>query len=106
MATIKWTKKAERIFFERVEEAFVKFGLSTAKKWQTERMRIEHQLELHPESYKPEALLADRKRFYRSCHIMKRFILVYYYAKSSDVIHVVDIWDSCQAPENLKKRIK
>ena len=39
MATIKWTKKAERIFFERVEEAFIKFGLSTAKKWQKERMR-------------------------------------------------------------------
>ncbi len=106
MATIKWTKKAERIFFGRVEEAYIKFGLSTAKKWQQERMRIEHQVELFPESYTPEALLADRKRHYRSSHIMKRFKLIYYYAKTSDIIHIVDIWDTLQAPENLKKRIK
>ena len=62
MATIKWTKKAERIFFGRVEEAYIKFGLSTK--------------------------------------------LIYYYAKTSDIIHIVDIWDTLQAPENLKKRIK
>ena len=106
MAKIKWTKKAGRIFFGRVEEAYVKFGLTTAKKWQQERIKIEHHLELYPESYTPEALLADRKRRYRSCHIMKRFKFVYYYAKTSDTVNVVDIWDTRQAPETLRKRIQ
>ena len=67
-------------------------------------MRIEHQLELFPESYTPESLLNDRRLRYRSCHIMRRFKLVYYYAKSSDIVHVVDIWDSKMSPEHLIKR--
>ena len=105
MALIRWTKRAENIFFGRVEEAYVKFGLKTAQKWQKERMRIEHQLELFPESYTPESFLKDRRLRYRSCHIMRRFKLVYYYAKSSDIVHVVDIWDSTMSPENFKKRL-
>ena len=31
--------------------------------------------------------------------------VVYYYAKSSDIVHVVDIWDSKMSPVNLRKRI-
>ena len=106
MAKIVWKKKAERLFFERVEYAYHEFGKTTALRWQTGRKRIEHQLEEHPESHTPESLLANRKRLFRSCHIMKRFKIVHYYAKSSDTVHIVDIWDTRMSPENLKKRIK
>jgi plasmid stabilization system protein ParE len=106
MAQIRWTKKAQRIFFERVLYAYNEFGTATAKRWQNDRKRIEQQLELFPESYKPEPFLIDRKRMYRSCHIMQRFKIVYYYAKSSDIVHVIDIWDTKMSPENLKQRIK
>lgn len=105
MAQIRWTKKTRRIFFERVLYAYNEFGTTTAKRWQNERKRIEHQLELFPESYTPEPFLADRKHIYRSCHIMRRFKIVYYYAKSSDIVHIVDIWDTKMNPDSLKRRV-
>ena len=82
MAQIRWTKKAQRVFFERLLYAYNEFGATTAKRWQEDRKRIEHQLELYPESYTPEAFLKERRLQYRSCHIMRRFKIVYYYAKS------------------------
>ena len=105
MAQIRWTKKARRIFFDRVLYAYNEFGTTTAKRWQNERKRIEHQLELFPESYTPELFLSDRKRTYRSCHIMRRFKIVYYYAKSSDIVHIVDIWDTKMSPDSLRQRM-
>ena len=99
-------KKAEQMFYARVEYAYLEFGTKTAQKWQADRILIEHQLRLYPESFTPERLLVDRKRLYRSCHIMDRFKIVYYYAKSSDTVYIVDIWDSKMSPENLKKRIR
>ena len=106
MAQVKWNKKAERVFFERVLYAYNEFGAATARKWQEQRKLIERQLEEFPESYTPESLLNDRWRNFRSCHIMSRFKIVYYYAKTSDVVRIVDIWDTKQHPENLKKRIR
>ena len=105
MAQIRWTKKAERIFFDRVLYAYNDFGVSTAKKWQEERKRIESQLVEYPESYTPESLLSKRRLHYRSCHIMRRFKIVYYYASSSDTVWIVDIWDSKMSPGRLQQRI-
>lgn len=105
MAQIRWTKRARRIFFDRVLYAYNEFGTTTAKRWQNERKRIEHQLELFPESFTPEQFLSDRKRIYRSCHIMRRFKIVYYYAKSSDIVHIVDIWDTKMNPDSLRQRM-
>ncbi|MBQ9651270.1 MAG: type II toxin-antitoxin system RelE/ParE family toxin [Prevotella sp.] len=106
MAQVKWNKKAEKIFLERVLYSYHEFGTTTAQKWHTERKRIEHQLEGFPESYPPEFLTRNRKLLYRSCHIMTRFKIVYHYSKTSDIVRIVDIWDTIQHPENLKKRIK
>ena len=106
MAQIRWTKKARRLFFERVLYAYNEFGTTTAKRWQEERKRIESQLAVYPESYTPESLLKERRLRYRSCHIMRRFKIVYFYAKSSDIVHVVDIWDTRMSPEKLRQRIK
>ena len=106
MAKIVWTKRAECLFFDRVEYAYTEFGKSTSLKWQIERKRIEHQLLEHPESYTPERLLSDKRRLYRSCHIMRRFKLVHYYAKTSDTVYITDIWDMRMSPDRLMGRIK
>lgn len=106
MAQIKWTIKADRLFDKYVFNAFLEYGTKTSKKWMKERIAFADRVAKHPESYMLEAFLADRKRDYRSCYIMQRFKIVYYYAKSSDIVHVVDIWDTKMSPDNLKRRIK
>ena len=105
MAQVKWTIKADRLFDKYVFSAFLEYGHKTSQKWMQERIAFADRVVKHPESYTPEPLLADRKHVYRSCHIMQRFKIVYYYAKSSDIVHVVDIWDTKMSPENLKQRI-
>lgn len=37
---------------------------------------------------------------------IKRFKLIYYYAESSDTVHIADIWDTRREPSKLSKRIK
>ena len=106
MAKVKWTVKADRLFDKFVFNAFLEYGRKTSRKWMQERIAFADRVVHHPESYTPEALLSDRKRQYRSCQIMGRFKIVYYYAKSSDTVHVVDIWDTKMNPETLIHRIK
>lgn len=106
MAKVKWTVKADRLFDKYVFNAFLEYGQKTSKKWMTERIAFADQVARHPESYTPEPLLSDRKRMYRSCQILGRFKIVYYYAKLSEIVHVVDIWDMLMNPENLQQRIK
>lgn len=106
MAQVKWTIKADRLFEKYVFNAFLEYGTKTSKKWMQERIAFADRVAKHPESYTPEPFLAGRKHNYRSCIIMQRFKIVYYYAKSSDIVHVVDIWDTKMSSENLKQRIK
>ena len=106
MAKVKWTVKADRLFDKYVLNAFLEYGRKTSQKWMHERIVFADRVAKHPESYTPESLLSDRKRLYRSCIIMDRFKIVHYYAKSSDTIHIIDVWDMRMSPENLQKRIK
>lgn len=106
MAKVKWTIKADRLFDKYVFNAFLEYGRKTSQKWMRERVAFADRIAKHPESYTPESLLADRKHQYRSCIIMDRFKIVHYYAKSSDTVHIVDIWDTRMNPENLQRRIK
>ena len=106
MAKINWTKKADFLFDKYVFDAYLEYGQKTSQKWLKERIAFADRVAKHPESYTPESLLAERKRLYRSCHIMRRFKIIYYYAPSSDTVHIVDIWDSRMNPETLKQRIK
>jgi Plasmid stabilisation system protein. len=106
MAKINWTKKADLLFDKYVFDAYLEYGQKTSQKWLKERIAFADRVAKHPESYTPESLLAERKRLYRSCHIMRRFKIIYYYAPSSDTVHIVDIWDSRMNPETLKQRIK
>ena len=105
MAQIRWTAKADRIFDKYVFSAFLQFGQKTSKRWMQERIAFADHVAKYPESYTPEPLLADRKRMYRHCQILGRFKIIYYYAKSSDIVHVVDIWDMLKNPDSLKQRI-
>jgi hypothetical protein len=105
MAEVKWTVKANRLFDNYVFNAFLEYGQKTSKKWMQERIVFADRVAKHPESYTPESLLADRKRQYRSCQLLGRFKIIYYYAKSSNTVHVVDIWDMRMSPEKLQQRI-
>lgn len=105
MAQIRWTLKADRLFDKYVLNAFLEYGSKTSKRWMQERITFANHVRKHPESYAPESILTNRKHIYRSCRIMNRFKIVYYYAKTSDTVHIVDIWDMRMNPENLKRRI-
>jgi hypothetical protein len=106
MAEVRWTLKADNLFGKYMMNAFLEYGRKTSQKWMQERIAFADHIEKHPESYNREALLADKKRKYRSCMIMGRFKIIHYYAKTSNTVRVVDIWDTRQSPENLKKRIR
>ena len=106
MAQIKWTVKADRLFDKYVFNAFLEYGSKTSKKWMQERIAFVDRVAKYPDSYTLEPLLANRKHTYRSCCMMQRFKVVYYYAKSSNIVHVVDIWDTKMNPESLERRIK
>jgi len=106
MAQVRWTIKSDSLFDLCVFNAFLEYGQKTSKRWMQERIAFTDLVAKQPEACPPEALLADRRRLYRSCIIMRRFKIVYYYATSSDTVHVVDIWDTRMSPYKLRQRIK
>jgi len=105
MALIEWHEDVWQLFNEHVEYAHYEFGKKTSNKWLKEMAAIDARLRQHPESYTPEALLADRALPYRAAHIMKRFKLIHYYDRSADTVYIVDLWDTMQNPKKLQKRI-
>lgn len=105
MAQIRWTVKADRLFDKYVFNAFLEYGAKTSQKWMQERITFANRVAKYPESYTLEPILISKKHEYRSCQILQRFKIVYYYAKSSDIVHIVDIWDTRMNSDNLKQRI-
>lgn len=105
MAQVKWQKRAERELYRYLVRGFVEFGDATANKFAERVGYISHELERFPEIGYPEPLLNDRKKLYRAYHINKRFDIIYYYAKTTDTVHIADIWDTRREPESLKKRV-
>ena len=107
MAKVIWEATATSILLEYIENAQHEFGNSTVKRWQKDRKDIEWRLQHHPVSYPPEEILLNRNITYRHCHVMhRRFKLIYYYDELSDIVHIVDIWDTRMSPTTLTKRIK
>lgn len=105
MAVVKWRKQTWLLFNSYVEHARIEYGEKTARKWLTEASVIYDRLQKHPQSYTQESLLTGKRHEYRSCHIMRRFKMVYYYAPSSDTVYIRDIWDTKMNPEALKRRL-
>ena len=106
MAVVKWRKQAWILFNSYVEHARTEYGEKTARKWLTEAAVIYDRLQKHPTSYNIESLLLGKRHQYRSCHIMRRFKIVYYYATSSDSVYIRDLWDTKMNPLTLRNRLK
>ena len=106
MAKVIWQKRAEKELYKYLVDGFLDFGETTANRFADKVRLLNDELERFPEIGFPEPLLRDRARLYRARHIQKRFKLIYYYAKSSDTVHVADIWDSKREPQRLASRIK
>ena len=106
MAQVKWQKRAETELYRYLVKGFLEFGETTANNFAATIARINEDLRKYPEIGFPEPLLKDRKKLYRARHILKRFKLIYYYAVTSDPVHVADIWDTKREPSKLAKRIK
>ena len=105
MVTIKWNKKARRLFREHIIYAKSELGEETALRWYRQINSIEDRLRKHPKSYTQEPLIA-KSHVYRSAIIMDRFKIVHFYIPSSNTVRIVDIWDMRMNPDNLKRRIK
>ena len=106
MAQVKWQKRAERELYRYLVKGFQEFGETTANKFAARAGYISKELERFPETGFPEPLLKDRKKLYRVLHINRRFKLIYYYATTSDIVHIADIWDTRREPSTLAKRIR
>ena len=107
MAVIEWQPSAWQLFNDYLENARIAFGQKTGRKWENEIAVLYEQLKVYPTSYTPERLLQGRSKMYRSCHMMsRRFKLIYYYDEESDVVYIVDIWDTLVNPKALIKRIR
>ena len=106
MAQVKWQKRAERELYRYLVKGFQEFGETTANKFAARAGYISKELERFPETGFPEPLLKDRKKLYRAFHINRRFKLIYYYATTSDIVHIADIWDTRREPSTLAKRIR
>ena len=106
MAEVKWQKRAEQELYRYLVKGFLEFGESTANKFAERVSYLNSELGKYPEVGFPEPLLKGRKKKYRAYHINKRFKLIYYYAASSDTVHISDIWDVKREPLKLASRIK
>ena len=106
MAQVKWQGRAERELYKILVKGFSEFGETVANAF-SEKVSLQNEtLCKFPEIGYPEPLLKDRKRLYRARHIIKRFKMIYYFDVASNVVHVVDIWDTRREPSKLVKRIK
>ena len=106
MAEVKWQKRAEKELLKYLLQGYQQFGPATANKFAEQVRQINDKLAKHPEIGFPEPLLSERIKLYRGIHVQKRFKLVYHYDPKTDIVHIVDIWDSRREPQNLAKRIK
>ncbi len=106
MAQIIWQKRAEKELFSYLVKGFAEYGETTANHFAEKVAQQNETLSKFPEIGYPEPLLCNRKRLYRARHILKRFKIIYYYDNLSDVVHVVDLWDTKREPMKLAKRIK
>ena len=105
MAQVKWQKRAEKELYRYLVKGFLEFGETTANKFADRISYLNSELEKFPETGFPEPLLKGRRKLYRAYHINKRFKLIYYYAVSSDTVHIADIWDTRREPSSLARRI-
>ena len=106
MAKIKWLKRASETLDRNVAYATMEYGKQTARRWLKEVAHAESRIAMMPASFTREPLLFDKKHAYRYCHLMnRRFKIIFCYYPSSDIVRIVDIWDTKMNPDTLKQRM-
>ena len=106
MVIIEWKDTAWQLYNDLLEYAKIEFGAKTGRRWEKELLAIYERLRLYPTSYPLEELLTGREVTFRRCHMMhRRFKLIYFYDDITNVVHIVDIWDSRMSPTKLEQRV-
>ena len=106
MATVKWNKRPRKLWREALVYGHVEFGKTAALRFVHKTNKMVAQLEKFPETGAPERLLQNRKAMYRSYHLLPHLKIIYRYYPSSDMVRIVDVWNTRMNPKTLAKRIK
>lgn len=106
MAEIIWNRQAETEWRKKLQYGLDEFGQSTASQFVERTNFVVGLIRKHPLAGTPEPLLRHKKKVYRYFHLIGNLKLIYYYLESTDVIRIVDVWDTRREPSHLAKRIR
>jgi plasmid stabilization system protein ParE len=98
--TIKWAQKAEKSWYETLQQINNDFGYRSALKFRKETTTAVKQLKKFPKSGPPEDLLASADKEYRGLLFGEYNKMIYYIAEVEAAIHIDDIWDTRREPKN------
>ena len=102
--------KADALFKREIkksiEYALQEFGLTTARKWQTQFKEIMRLLEFMPKRYPIVAYFRNETMEFRGAIIMKNFKIIYFYNEEKEILWLVDLWDLRQDPRKLNLRAR
>ena len=98
--TIKWARKAERVWYKTLQQINDDFGYRSAVKFRKETTAAVKQLKKFPKSGPLEDLLASADKEYRGLSFSEYNKMIYYIAETEDAIHIDDIWDTRREPKN------
>ena len=105
MAEVIWNKQASQEWRSRLLYGLDEFGETTAVKFVGRTNQVVERIRNYPEIGYLEPVLKHKRRKYRAYHLVGPLKLIYYYAKSSDTIRIVDVWDMRREPRKLSKRL-
>ncbi len=97
--TIKWAQKAEKSWFQTLQQINDDFGYRSAAKFRKETTAAIKQIKKFPMSGPPEDLLASPDKEYRGLFFGEYNKMIYFVAESEDAIHIDDIWDTRREPK-------
>jgi plasmid stabilization system protein ParE len=98
--TIKWSLKAERLWYKTLLQINDDFGYRSAVKFRKETKDAIKQLKKFPKSGPPEDLLASTGKEYRGLLFSEYNKMIYLIAEAEGAIHIDDIWDTRREPKN------
>ncbi len=104
MAKVKWKQVARTRFMQAIEYGAINFGTTAVNRMCNEVDAVAKRIANYPKAGTPEPLLKDLPVVLRSCHIRKRFKLIYYYDEATDTAFIADFWDTRMSPENIIER--
>lgn len=100
---VEWTKEAFTTLKENVRYCRKEFGEQAAIRFYESIKGNEPLLAANPCMGKKEPLLQAREQIYRSLVVHKHFKVIY--RIETDIIYIVDLWDTRSNPLLLSQRI-